>query len=69
MRIVSSDPSIVVKDSAAWALGKVVDLFADIAMNESVLPHFLQAMSVGLESEPRVAGNCCVVRLLDLGQK
>lgn len=61
MTLALADPSVAVKNSAAWALAKVVDQFPDIATNEDVLPDYLQVMSAGLESVPRVASNCCVV--------
>lgn len=54
------DQSVVVRDSAAWAIGKLCDTVPDAVLS---LPDFLkllvEALTVNLDSEPRVASNVC----------
>ncbi|XP_013386092.1 importin subunit beta-1 [Lingula anatina] len=53
------DPSVVVRDTAAWTVGRVCELLPDAVVNEVVLKPLLQALVEGLQSEPRVASNVC----------
>lgn len=54
------DSSIVVRDSAAWAIGKLCDTVPEAVLS---LPDFLDTLVVALEqnlnSEPRVSTNVC----------
>lgn len=54
------DSSVVVRDSAAWAIGKLCDTVPEAVLS---LPEFLhtlvQALAENLDSEPRVASNVC----------
>lgn len=61
MNLIATDTNVVVKDSAAWVVGHVAEVFPDIALTDTVLNTILAAMSMGLEMEPRVASNCCHV--------
>jgi importin subunit beta-1 len=53
------DPSIVVRDTAAWTVGRVCEILPDAVINEHFLNPLLHAMVEGLTSEPRVAANVC----------
>jgi len=53
------DNSVVVKDTAAWTLGRVCDLIPEAAINPATLQPLLEALVHGLASEPRVASNVC----------
>ena len=53
------DSSVVVKDSAAWTIGRVCELIPEAAINPATLQPLLEALVVGLASEPRVASNVC----------
>lgn len=53
------DPSVAVKDTAAWTIGRVCELISDAAVNESYLPQLLEGLVLGLSAEPRVAANVC----------
>lgn len=55
------DPSVVVRDTAAWTLGRVCELLPDTAVNEAYLKPLLEGLVDGLGSEPRVAANVCWV--------
>jgi len=60
------DSSIVVRDTAAWTVGRVCEILPDAVINEHFLNPLLIAMVEGLNSEPRVAANVCWVRMLSL---
>lgn len=53
------DPSVVVKDTAAWTIGRVAELIAEAAINEAYLKPLLEVLVEGLNAEPRVASNVC----------
>jgi len=53
------DNSVVVKDTAAWTIGRVCDLIPEAAINPATLQPLLEALVHGLASEPRVASNVC----------
>ncbi|TRY65689.1 hypothetical protein DNTS_005539, partial [Danionella cerebrum] len=53
------DPSVCVRDTTAWTLGRVCDLLPEAAINEVYLAPLLQSMIQGLGAEPRVASNVC----------
>jgi len=53
------DSSVVVKDTAAWTLGRVCELIPEAAINQATLQPLLEALVSGLDSEPRVASNVC----------
>jgi importin subunit beta-1 len=49
----------VVKDTAAWTIGRVCELIPEAAINPASLQPLLEALVNGLASEPRVASNVC----------
>ncbi|KAG1935259.1 importin subunit beta-1 [Pimephales promelas] len=53
------DPSVVVRDTTAWTLGRICDLLPEAAINEMYLAPLLQCLIEGLGAEPRVASNVC----------
>merc|ERR1719273_3041640 len=53
------DNSVVVKDTAAWTIGRVCELIPEAAINPASLQPLLEALVSGLASEPRVASNVC----------
>jgi importin subunit beta-1 len=53
------DSSVVVKDTAAWTIGRVCELIPDAAINPATLQPLLEALVNGLSAEPRVASNVC----------
>lgn len=53
------DQSVVVKDTAAWTIGRVCEIHAEAAINEMYLKPLLEALVNGLNAEPRVAANVC----------
>merc|ERR1719242_893114 len=54
-----TDESVVVKDTAAWTIGRVCELNSEAAINDVCLRPLLEALVKGLASEPRVAANVC----------
>ncbi|CAB3408559.1 unnamed protein product [Caenorhabditis bovis] len=54
-----SDKNVNVRDTAAWALGRVIDTCSELANNPGLLQTVLPALSNGLHQEPRVANNVC----------
>jgi len=53
------DPSVVVRDTAAWTLGRVCELSPEAAVNVAHLKDLLEALVHSLRAEPRVAANVC----------
>jgi len=53
------DSSVVVKDTAAWTIGRVCELIPEAALNPQTLQPLLEALVTGLAAEPRVASNVC----------
>lgn len=57
------DPSVVVRDTTAWTVGRICELLPEAAINEVYLAPLLQCLIEGLGAEPRVATNVCWVGL------
>jgi hypothetical protein len=55
------DTSMIVRDSAAWTVGRVCELLPDEAINPLYLNSLLDQMMKCLAAEPRVAANSCWV--------
>lgn len=55
------DPSVVVRDTTAWTMGRICELLPEAAINEVYLEPLLQCLIEGLGAEPRVASNVCWV--------
>lgn len=53
------DSSVVVRDTAAWTVGRVCELLPDSVIDEKTLNSLLHALVEGLTAEPRVASNVC----------
>eukprot|EP00043_Microstomoeca_roanoka_P027243 m.13887 g.13887 ORF g.13887 m.13887 type:complete len:879 (+) comp7447_c0_seq1:172-2808(+) len=53
------DPSVVVQDSVAWIIGRMVELFPDIILTPDYFSTVLEALGFGLSLAPRVAANAC----------
>ncbi len=47
------DPSVVVKDTAAWTIGRVCEIHSEAAINDVYLKPLLEALVSGLSAEPR----------------
>lgn len=58
------DPSVVVRDTTAWTVGRICDLLPEAAINELYLNPLLQCLIEGLGAEPRVASNVCWVQIV-----
>jgi importin subunit beta-1 len=54
-----SDPHMVVRDTSAWAIGRVCDTCETLVTREEVLRDLVPALFKALEQEPRVAFNAC----------
>lgn len=52
------DKSVVVRDTVAWALGRICETIPNAVFNSNLEP-LLQTLVAGLASEPRVAVNIC----------
>ena len=55
------DPSVVVRDTAAWTVGRVCEILPESVFHEKILKPLLSALGDGLVAEPRVASNVCWV--------
>lgn len=58
------DQQTVVRDSAAWCIGRVCEICQDVVVNPEILRYLLPRLSDGLQQEPRVAANVCWVKSL-----
>jgi len=55
-----SDESDVIKDSTAWAIGRICDLYAAEVINpQTTLPTLIQVFLSGLREAPSIAKNLC----------
>lgn len=55
------DPSMVVRDSVAWALSRICDQIPEAVLTTANLENLLNVLIENLDSEPRVATNVCWV--------
>lgn len=55
------DPSVAVRDTTAWTVGRVCELIPDAIISEQYLNPLLHGLVEGLTAEPRVAANVCWV--------
>ncbi|CAL8086959.1 unnamed protein product [Orchesella dallaii] len=53
------DENVAVRDTTAWALGRICEVVSDAALNPNHLPPLLEALVAALSAEPRVAANAC----------
>lgn len=53
------DESVIVRDTTAWAIGRICELIPDVVISEKFLMVLLDAMVESLTAEPRVATNIC----------
>jgi importin subunit beta-1 len=53
------DPSVIVRDTAAWTIGRICESVPEAVINESILQPLLEGLVIGLSSEARVATNAC----------
>lgn len=53
------DPSVIVRDTAAWTIGRICETVPEAVFNESSLQPLLEGLVFGLSAEPRVATNAC----------
>lgn len=53
------DPSIQVKDTTAWTLGRICELLTTVFSYEEQLTPLLETLISGLQDSPKVAANCC----------
>jgi importin subunit beta-1 len=57
----TQDPSVLVKDTAAWTLGRICDMHVVCINIELHLQNLIGALLKGMEDSPRVAANCAWV--------
>ncbi len=53
------DPVIHVKDSTAYALGRITEACSEAIAPEAHLPLLIKSLFEGLVSSPKMAGSCC----------
>lgn len=53
------DKELHVKDSAAYALGRITEACSEAIDVEKTLPELIAALFEGLASSPKMAGSCC----------
>ncbi len=53
------DSSVIVRDTAAWTIGRICESVPEAVVNESTLQPLLEGLVGGLAAEPRVATNSC----------
>ncbi|PIO62384.1 Importin-beta protein, partial [Teladorsagia circumcincta] len=50
---------VTIRDTAAWTIGRVLEICPEIVNKDGMLARLLPALSQGLHQEPRVAANVC----------
>ena len=53
------DQSVIVRDTAAWTIGRICEAIPEAILNENILQSLLEGLVIGLNAEPRVATNAC----------
>jgi importin subunit beta-1 len=53
------DQSVIVRDTAAWTIGRICETVPEAVINETSLQPLLEGLVIGLSAEPRVATNAC----------
>jgi importin subunit beta-1 len=53
------DDAVQVRDSAAYAIGRVCDLMHESIDAQTQLPVLIETLFGGLSSNPKMAGSCC----------
>lgn len=53
------DDSVVVRDTAAWTIGRLCEIMPEVVINEEWMVSLLNNLVDGLRAEPRVAANVC----------
>ena len=53
------DQSVIVRDTAAWTIGRICECVPEAVLNENTLQPLLEGLVIGLSAEPRVATNAC----------
>lgn len=53
------DPSLYVRDTTAWTLGRISDVLVKTIKVDLHLPALIGALVGGLDESPRVVSNCC----------
>ena len=56
------DPSTQVRDTTAWALGRICETSPEVATNQEIIAALLNVFCHSLTTEPSVAANVCWVR-------
>ncbi|KAK4052277.1 karyopherin Kap95 [Microbotryomycetes sp. JL221] len=53
------DPSLQVRDTVAWTLGRVTDVLIKTIDTEQHIQSLVVAVTEGLDQSPRIVSNCC----------
>lgn len=53
------DQSVIVRNTAAWTIGRICESVPEAVINEATLQSLLEGLVMGLAAEPRVATNAC----------
>lgn len=53
------DPSLHVRDTTAWTLGRISDVLVKTIKVDVHLPALITALVGGLDESPRIVSNCC----------
>ncbi|KAI9203949.1 karyopherin Kap95 [Polychytrium aggregatum] len=73
IRLVKEDPSVQVRDSAGWALGRILEALSDsISANPANIQQIAESLMVGLNSnESRVSASCAwsLIMLAETNQR
>lgn len=57
--MMSSDPSMQVRDTVAWTLSRIVDIMLDTINPNAHLDNLISALVLGLQASPRIVNSCC----------
>lgn len=57
--MMSTDPSLQVRDTVAWTLSRIVEIMLDTINPNTHLDNLVQALVLGLQASPRIVNSCC----------
>ena len=59
IRLLGSDPSLAVRDTCAWTLGRICERLPLTILQHPNVNDLVRALLMSLENDPRVATNAC----------
>lgn len=59
LNMMSSDPSVQVRESVAWTVSKITEVMLEYVDHDMYLENLITAVVLGLQQSPKIANSCC----------